>query len=124
MHPAIHAVVAYVPANVRYPLVVPEASPPHGPWKGIPLAYAHPTSNESAPVDMDAKIAVEQTHGPVLMIAGEEDGVWPSSIMTNAAMNRLQVAHFRYNSASRLSATPDTAPEIRLFVVPTWSERR
>jgi len=120
MYPAIHAVVAYVPANVRYPSCCTRDFAAAWTWKGTPLAYARPASNESAPADMDATIAVEQTHGPILMIAGEDDDVWPSSLMTNAAMHRLQAAHFRYNS-QRL-AYPHTGHRAgNPFIVPTWS---
>ena len=120
MYPAIHAVVAYVPANVRYPSCCTRDFAAAWTWKGTPLAYARPASNASAPADMDATIAVEQTHSPILMIAGEDDDVWPSSLMTNAAMHRLQAAHFRYDYA-RLDYPHAGHRAGNPFIVPTWS---
>ena len=45
---------------------------------------------------MNAAIAVEQTHGSLLLIAGVDDGVWPSSAMVAAITSRLKQAHFAY----------------------------
>ena len=66
---------------------------------GQPLTYVIPMRRE--PVrdpnqTFQATIPIEQTHGPILMVSGGEDGVWSSSEMTGDAMNRLKLAHFAF----------------------------
>ena len=98
MYPALRAVVAYVPANVLYPACC--GSRMMGAawtWQGTPLAYAMPGTERGMVTDqMKAAIHVEQTLGPVLLISGQSDGIWPSSEMTNAVAGRLRLAHFAY----------------------------
>jgi hypothetical protein len=66
-------------------------------WKGAPLAYALPGTERGMVTDqMKAAIHVEQTAGPILLISGQSDGIWPSSEMTNAVAARLRLAHFAY----------------------------
>ncbi|MGC2638288.1 MAG: acyl-CoA thioesterase/bile acid-CoA:amino acid N-acyltransferase family protein [Acidobacteriaceae bacterium] len=96
MYPEIHAVVAYVPANFR---VASCCGRPFGAawtWHGEPLTWVLPGIREDPATLMRATIAVEQIHGPVLMIGGESDGVWSSSEMVQAAASRLRQAHFGY----------------------------
>ncbi|HUY95556.1 MAG TPA: acyl-CoA thioester hydrolase/BAAT C-terminal domain-containing protein, partial [Terracidiphilus sp.] len=96
MFPALKAVVAYVPANVRYsaccgyPGLMPAWT-----WGGRDLAYAPPRLRDRS-MEMDAAIHVESTHGAILMIGGTDDGVWPSAEMVETAAARLRSAHFRY----------------------------
>lgn len=95
MFPAVKAVVAYVPANVRYPACC-GFRPPQAAWtwRGEELAYVRPRINDPA-AEMAGAIHVELTHGPILMIGGKDDGVWSSSEMVEAAA-RLRSAHFEY----------------------------
>ncbi len=44
---------------------------------------------EASNID-DATIRVERTNGPVLMISGEDDQMWPSNDLSKIAMTRLQ----------------------------------
>ncbi len=120
MYPELHAVVAYVPANVRYPSCCDRSFGPAWTWKGQPLAYGRPTSNSSAPTDMAATIAIEQTHGPILMISGDDDGIWPSRPMTDAAVRRLQQAHFRY-LVVHLDYPHAGHRAGNQWIIPTWS---
>jgi hypothetical protein len=64
-------------------------------WKGLPLAYVPPRMRDPSTA-MTAAIAVEQTRGPIILISGEDDGVWPSSQMTSAIVDRLRHEHFAY----------------------------
>ena len=97
MYPQIRAVVAYVPANVRYPACCGSTAVPFAwTWKGQPLAFASPRLGRAFESSMNATIAVEQIHGPLLLIAGVDDGVWPSSMMVAAIAARLKQAHFPY----------------------------
>ena len=43
-----------------------------------------------------AEIPVERIHGPVLVIAGRDDGVWPSSAMAGKIEARLRERGFTY----------------------------
>jgi dienelactone hydrolase len=99
MYPQIAAVVAYVPANVRWPACCGGTSVPYA-WTlhGRPLAYyaARGQGFANPAATMEAAIAVEHTHGPVLLISGEDDGVWASSPMAKAVVERLRDSHFPY----------------------------
>lgn len=44
----------------------------------------------------DALIPVERIHGPVLLICGKRDRVWPSCPMAAAVMARLRARNFAY----------------------------
>jgi dienelactone hydrolase len=122
MYPALKAVVAYVPANVRYSaccgFMVPR---PSWTWKGKALAYAAPRDRDDLAEKAAATIFVEQTHGPILMIGGEDDYVWPSAEMVTAAAERLRHAHFefpvtvlKYPHAGHRAGMPE--------ILPTWNE--
>jgi len=96
MFPVIHAVVAYVPANVRYPACCGNTDVPYAwTWKGMPLAFARPRPSD--PLEMSrAEIEVEKTHGPILMISAEDDHVWNSAQMADEVVARLKRNHFAY----------------------------
>ena len=123
MYPAIKAVVAYVPANVRYPACCGRMMPAAWTWKGQGLAYAMPGGR--GPVNlandtMAAAIPVEQTHGPILVLSGDDDGVWSSSTMTDAVMHRLKQAHFAYRY-ERLNYAHAGHRAGNPAIIPTWS---
>lgn len=96
MYPTIHAVVAYVPSNVRRQACCGRNLGGAWTWSGQPVTWAMPERGSDAATIMRATIAVEHTHGPVLMIAGDDDGVWPSASMVGSAAARLREAHFAY----------------------------
>jgi len=98
MFPAFGAVVAYVPANVRYPACCGATRVPYAwTWGGRPLAFLMPRFAGNAAMARDAAIEVERTHGPVLMISGEDDHLWHSSEMADAVVARLKRSHFAYS---------------------------
>ena len=118
MYSPIHAVVAYVPANVRYRSCCTGPPAPAWTWLGKGLAYAIPRSTDFAN-QTAATIHVELTKGPILVISGQDDGVWPSQSMMEDVMHRLQQAHFAYRfehlnypHAGHLAGRPE--------IVPTW----
>jgi dienelactone hydrolase len=121
VYPALKAVVAYVPANVRYPACCRMATPmPSWTVNGHPLSYVRPRAHDLAE-EVAAQIAVERTHGPILMIGGRDDGVWPSSEMVEQAEARLKRAHFEYPVVALLyphAGHRAGLPEI----IPTWNE--
>ena len=120
MYPQIGAVVAYVPANVRYGGCCGNPRFPYAwTWQGQPLAYYQPRGRgpQNPTTALEAAIAVEHIHGPVLLISGEEDDVWPSSLMTNVIEGRLKSAHFgypaqhlNYSHAGHMAGRPEIVP--------------
>jgi dienelactone hydrolase len=97
LYPMVHAVVAYVPANVRYPACCGGVLGAAWTWKGLPVAYAMPERGHAMPAPtLGAEIHVEITSGPILLISGRDDDIWPSSEMTSALVGRLRTTHFPY----------------------------
>ena len=65
-----------------------------------------------------ASIAVEKIKGPVLLISGTDDGLWPSTPFSEMAMERLKAhdhpfrfEHLRYEGAGHLLALPGYEPK-------------
>ena len=118
MYTAIKAVVAYAPANARYPACCNIRPPqPAWTWKGYGLAFDR-ISTQGPISEPGAEISVEQTHGPILLISGGEDGVWNSSSMTDSVVSRLRRAHFGYEvvrlnypHAGHSAGRPEIVPE-------------
>jgi dienelactone hydrolase len=118
MYSPIKAVVAYVPANVRYPACCGSASPAYAwTWKGQPLSYLPVRSRGDRAAEMVAAIAVENTQGAILVISGEDDGIWPSSMMCNSVVDRLKssrfsypVEHLKYAHAGHRAGRPEIVP--------------
>lgn len=96
MYPDLHAVVAYVPANVRVSSCCGRPFGAAWTWQGMPLAWAMPWPRYDPASMQQATIRVEAIHGPVLMIGGEADGVWASADMVHAAADRLHREHFAW----------------------------
>ena len=132
--PAVAAVIAYAPSGVLWGavgadapawtrhgqplLVVPDRVTPEqsaeifarepmsaAPWYRLNL------EDEAALVP--ATIPVERIAGPVLLISGEDDQMWPSSLMVERVMWRLAERHFawpyrhlRYPDAGHLIGPP------------------
>jgi len=117
MYPWIKAVVAYVPANVRYPSCCQMPLGASWTWKGQALAWQGPREKLDAAELMRASIQVEHTQGPVLVISGEDDGVWPSANMVDAVAARLRQNHFahevvvlKYAHAGHRAGMPEIIP--------------
>ena len=121
MFPGLKAVVAYVPANVRYPACCGFSGlMPAWTWAGRDLMYAPPQLREPGQ-RMDAAIHVESIHGAILMIGGMDDGVWSSAEMVEQAASRLHSAHFAYPVVALLyphAGHRAGMPEI----IPAWSK--
>lgn len=70
------------------------------------------TSTDAETLDR-AAIRVERTQGPILLVSGEDDQLWPSSMLSDMAVTRLaqhQYAypyrHLKYPGAGHLIAIP------------------
>ena len=119
LYPRVGAVVAYVPSNVRNQACCGFTPVPYSwTWQGKPLAF-RPTRGKAGELTPEAVIAVEHTQGPVLLISGEADGVWPSSSMADAVVSRLQRHHFAY-SVEHLKYPHAGHGAGRPEIVPAW----
>ena len=94
MFPRVAAVVAYVPANVRYAACCRQDGAAAWLWQGRPLPYLIPGRRFAA--EPDAVIPAERTQGPILMISGEDDHLWRSWEMADEVVSRLKRSHFGY----------------------------
>jgi dienelactone hydrolase len=101
MYPQIKTVVAFVPANTRHPACCGGGgrfgfNSAAWTWKGMPLAYL-PMRGSNPAIEQAAEIRVENTQGPILVISGQDDGIWESSRMSDAVIGRLKTTHFKYD---------------------------
>jgi dienelactone hydrolase len=123
MFSQIRAVVAYVPASVRIGACCGNTRVPYAwTWQGRPLSYVLPRFMRNPAAMMNAAIAVEHTHGPIMLISGEDDGVWASDEMANEVVARLKQSHFaypvehlKYAHAGHRAGRPE--------IVPVWHGR-
>jgi dienelactone hydrolase len=135
--PEITAVVGYVPSGVVHAGIAasPAAgAAPRSAWtyRGKPLPFVPPpidgappgatAASPEAPLELTpmflrsledraavaaAAIAVERIRGPVLLISGEDDRLWPSPVLAEIAAARLAahthaVTHLRYAGAGHM----------------------
>ena len=117
MVPGIRAVVAYSPADVRYPACC-GATPVPWAWtfRGQPLAW-RPVLRFSPVEAIRAAIEVERIHGPILLTSGEADRVWESPAMADSIVARLkrnrfayEVVHLNYAHAGHTAGLPEIVP--------------
>ena len=64
-----------------------------------------------------AFIPLERINGPVLLVSGDDDALWPSTTFSELAVERLQKARHRY--PVRHLAYPDAGHSIQVPYVPT-----
>lgn len=124
-------VVGYVPGNVVWscicnspgksswlykgnavPFIPQDTDPTYKPTQGFPI---NPSVNylyrysKNAATTATATIAVEKINGPVMLISGVEDELWPSDMMAREIMKRLKISkhphksmHLSYANAGHL----------------------
>jgi dienelactone hydrolase len=115
----VKAVVAYAPADMRYPACCGFTPVPFAwTWKGQGLAY-HRVRGGSASDDLHAAIPVENIEGPVMVISGGEDKVWSSSGMASSVVDRLKRHHFAFD-AEQLNYPHAGHAAGRPEIVPAW----
>jgi dienelactone hydrolase len=128
-NPAIRATIAGVPSHVAWQGMIPPAWDDRSSWSegGRPLPYLHYDFSHgftsigalyegalpSLALHPDAAIPVERIHGPVLLISGRADKMWPSSAMSDAVVARLgarnfawPVVHLAYPDAGHAVSSP------------------
>ena len=111
LRPDVAGVIAYSPSHVMWGGIEPTWSKSAWTLNGKPMPFVRTTyiKGESlltmfnkalaqAPPQQlgAAAIAVENTHGTVLMISSKSDGLWPSADMSNAVEARLKAHNFAY----------------------------
>jgi dienelactone hydrolase len=110
--PAVHAVVAAVPSGIVWQGLAAwgQRNPASSfSWAGEPLpdlphrAAQNGNTFDRYAVALDALarhrdviIPIERIHGPVMLICGARDAVWPSCPMSEMAAAQLRAAHFAY----------------------------
>jgi dienelactone hydrolase/uncharacterized protein (DUF2141 family) len=51
---------------------------------------------DEAPADSESEIPVDRINGPVLLLSGEQDGIWPAGLMAQRIVARLKAHNFSY----------------------------
>jgi uncharacterized protein len=84
--------------------------------------YERALKNETAVAA--AEIAVEKIDGPLLLISGTEDQMWPSTRLSEMAIERLKAhnhpfpyEHLRYEGAGHMITLPNAEPPV------SWTSR-
>ncbi|HWS63404.1 MAG TPA: acyl-CoA thioesterase/bile acid-CoA:amino acid N-acyltransferase family protein [Steroidobacteraceae bacterium] len=140
--PDINAVSAWVPSGVMFwPIGLAEQGDTRPPaswtWRGKPLPYLQENNGSVEPLPPQqpgqptaytpvylrhlrderaverATIPVEKIRGPVLLVSGTDDQMWPSSVLADIAMRRLEsngfkfpFRHLKYEGAGHLILLP------------------
>ena len=97
LYPRLRVVVAYMPSHV----VVRGCCDPRTwffAWTlgGRPIAAMPPPGRRDPVEAQHAEIQVERIHGPILLVSGKDDGVWPSAESAAKIVVRLQQHHFAF----------------------------
>ncbi len=139
----IHGVIAYSPSSVSWSnTVLPfnsDSVKPSWTFKNQPIPYivmdkikGTPTStietltywknglSDSVAVN-NASIQVENINGPILLLSGAEDEVWPSSMMSDMIENRIRNNQFNFefeniiyeNAGHLISSNPNNPSTMR-----------
>ena len=111
-NPQIRATVAGVPSNVAWQGIIRPTWDNRSSWSegGQPLPWLsydfsrgftsilalYEGALTTAAQHPEAEIPVERINGPVLLISGRDDKLWPSSAMSDAVVARLRAHNFRF----------------------------
>lgn len=76
---------------------------------------------DHGPTD-DVEIPVERIHGPVLLLAGKDDAIWPSHLMAQHIMARL--GRFQHPYSDALAAYDGAGHPIPYAYLPAGGERQ
>lgn len=115
-YPDINAVVSFAGSHVSFnsTSMAADARTPSFNYNNLPLPYvtvpkkaipylligdlrrAHELALEDTSAVEAAVIAVENINGPILLLSGENDQVWPSAEMSVEVINRLKNKGFSY----------------------------
>jgi dienelactone hydrolase len=133
-YPQFRAAVSWVGSGLMYGGIVALDAPPSAAWThgGVDLPYAGFTPSavrmDLPPVSLTpgflaalddaetvaaATIPVERINGPVILITGTDDAVWPCTVLSEFAVRRLRehrhphaVEHLVYEGAGHIIGPP------------------
>jgi dienelactone hydrolase len=135
------AVVAYAPSSVVFPAIsrsrsglsksswtiqgrpvpfVPYRGRPRISVRGIQVAPMYQSALADHDAAQAAAIPVEHISCPVLLVSGDDDQMWPSSMMAEAITTRIrahggQVTHLRYPDAGHQLLLPAQGGRVPLL---------
>ena len=109
-NPEIKVVVATMPTGIVWPGIVHTDGPPPSTFtfRGKPLPdlpYGYPFTSIydlyakgllALDQHPDAIIPVEQIQGPIMLVCGKSDTLWPSCPMAEQVRDRLKAKHFQH----------------------------
>jgi len=110
--PELRLVIGYVPSGIVYGSLTDTTAGVKAAWtyRGNPIPFAVVGDSESM---MKAVILVEKINGPVLLISGKDDQIWPSTWLSEIAITRLKeynhpfpYEHLMYEDAGHLIGLP------------------
>jgi len=133
-YPEIKAAISWVGSGLVYGGVVSMSTAPIAGWtrNGVDLPFAgfvpSAANMDNPPVRLTpgflagledreavaaAEIPVERINGPVLLISGTDDAVWPATVLSDFAVRRLRahnhphpVEHLAYEGAGHIIGPP------------------
>ncbi len=145
MYPELlSGVIAYAPSSVAWSnTVLPYSSDEIKPswiYKGVDIPYVPMTkivgNNSTKITTLDywqsglvkeeevrlASIKVEKINGPILLLSGKDDKVWPSAYMANKIEERVKEYNFQHafqniqyeNAGHLISSNPEVASTVRI----------
>ncbi len=101
---------ADMPSSIQRRAAIDSSHPPIAPMATTPNFVAALQNEEAV---AQATIPVEHTRGPILMISGQDDQLWPSPRLAEIAVQRLKqhnfafpVEHLSYPHAGHLLGPP------------------
>jgi dienelactone hydrolase len=121
-YPVFKSVIAYVPSGYLWGAISQSLDPspdafPSWSYQGAGLPYVGRIRNDAIDLDDEgalvltpaylaaladtqraeaAAIAVERINGPIILIAGEADALWPSAYFSQLIVERLRAHHFAH----------------------------
>ena len=114
----VHGVAAYAPSSYVVPAL--DGVTPAWTQRGVPLRYVALSGGWADPMSAEgraAAIPVERIRGPVLLVGGDDDLVWPSGDFVRAIADRLRARGTR-NFASVVGAHAGHAVAAKLPLLP------
>jgi dienelactone hydrolase len=110
-HPEIKAVAGFVPSGLVFQSVA-SGYPLTSSWtyqgKDLPFVPYGKVENPKSTAEIyragieqagsleAATIPVERIRGPILLLSGQSDNLWPSTLLSDMIVNRLHKKNFKY----------------------------
>ncbi|HMA35117.1 MAG TPA: acyl-CoA thioester hydrolase/BAAT C-terminal domain-containing protein [Chloroflexia bacterium] len=120
MFPQIRAVVAYGGSGLVFAGWGQAGVADQSAWsyRGVPLPFLKEFAMDD-PAREQATIPVERIAGPVLLVSGQEDHIWPAGQLSTLIMERLKTSHHPY--PDQHLSYPGAGHRIQFPYLPTTS---